>query len=117
MEGYKDIKNCLDWIDNDISVDSIDDNTITIHKHENTLLLKLDKHQKKMDLLYNKKNILQFDIVAEDNDYIVNKYDFIEKYDVLFKLNLFELLILENMIWKKIWYCLLLVVVNSRISI
>ena len=45
-----------------------------------------------MDLLYNKKNILQFDIVAKDDDYVVNKYDISEKYDTLFKLNLFELL-------------------------
>lgn len=91
-EGYKDIKNCLDWIDNDISVNSIDENTIIINRHENTLFLKLDKYQKKMDLLFNKKNILQFDVEAKDDDYIVNKYDIFEKQNALLKLNLSELL-------------------------
>ena len=52
-----------------------------------------------VNVLFNKKNILQLDIVENDNDYIVNKYDMIEKiYVIVLNYNLFEFQILVNFI-------------------
>ena len=90
LSNDKDLIKCFYWIDDNISLNSLDDNTIILKKNENTLILKLDKTKKKVDVIFNKKNILQFDIVENDGDYIVNRFDIRKRYNGLLQLQLKE---------------------------
>jgi hypothetical protein len=86
----KDIRNCLDWIDNDFSIDVENNDTILIIKNGNTLILRLDKHRRTLSFLFKKRNILQFDILPYDNDFLINKHDLIGKQSAFLQESMFD---------------------------
>lgn len=86
----KDLRDYLNWLDEKAELKFVDENTIMIKSNENKLFLKIDRYEKKAFLIHNKKILLKYDIVSEDNDYKINILDEKEHFEKLIRYQITE---------------------------
>ena len=86
----KDLAGCLDWLDSNTKLRLVDENTIAIEKDKNELFLRLRKSEKKAVLTYKSKTLIEYDVVPDNDDFIINQRDEQQRMKNLIMLHLTE---------------------------
>ena len=71
----KDLAGCLDWLDSNTQLRLVDENTIAIEKDKNELFLRLRKSEKKAVLTYKNKTLIEYEVIPDNDDFIINQKD------------------------------------------